>query len=189
MTAAAAKLLADIRGRGAWLAADPSGTLNIKAPRGLLTEDLRAELAEHKADLLRLLRREAAGIPVMPETDAAIMDSVLEAFDGARLSCTGMLTRTPRMKMPRGPEPWGIWCAPIPEAPRPPPQAEVPPGPFESSGTTAPLDVAEALEEARVVYLTRLGIALDQDMPTEPGSPAERTAWPTAMIRSQPMPR
>jgi ribosomal protein L40E len=70
----ATALLSDLRARGVHL--EPQGDrLRVVAPRGVLTADLRAVLAEHKGDLLAALQgqcsptcaRCAAGPVVLPD--------------------------------------------------------------------------------------------------------------------------
>ena len=51
-----ANLLADLEQKGIRLSAD-GGQLNIRAPKGALTPDLRDQLAEHKGEILNLLNR------------------------------------------------------------------------------------------------------------------------------------
>jgi tubulysin polyketide synthase-like protein len=50
----ASTLLADLRARGIKLSVSGE-RLNVDAPRGAVTPDLRTALVEHKADLIRLL--------------------------------------------------------------------------------------------------------------------------------------
>ena len=54
--------------------------LDYSAPRGMLTQELRAELAEHKADILTLLREAHTSVPPDPRLWRSIV-SRLVGFD------------------------------------------------------------------------------------------------------------
>lgn len=54
----AASVLADLTAHGAVVWLSPDGTLAVDAPRGVLTEDRRAAIRQHKAELVVLLRAE-----------------------------------------------------------------------------------------------------------------------------------
>jgi hypothetical protein len=170
LTAAAASLLAELRARGIHLAAVAGGAINVKAPAGAITADDRRRIADCKPDLLRLLRREAAAIPDVPAPDLVILDATLAAFDGLGLRCTGIIPRAPGAAHPGDTAPWGFRCDRQPERPRP-----TGPAPAPSAG------MAAATEEARTVYLTRLGVAMDLEIPADVGTPAELVAWREAM--------
>lgn len=56
-----AELLTSLRSSGATVAAAPDGRLSVQAPPGSLTDELRAAIKQHKAELLDLLAAESAG--------------------------------------------------------------------------------------------------------------------------------
>jgi len=76
----ARKLLEDLRGRDVRLEADGDGRLLVDAPPGVITEDVREALAEHKGRLLALLRWER----VLDSSEAERGEEPRAADDGRR---------------------------------------------------------------------------------------------------------
>lgn len=141
------KLLAELESLDVRLAVDGEDGLAFDAPEEVMTPDLVDRVRAHRALLVRLLRRRAAGVPDTllrsPTPDA--VDAALAGLPVGGVACRGVGAVVP-----------GVWVGEESDA---------------AAAAWRPYG-----EDAEYVYLERLAIADSLGMPTGPGSVAEAIA-------------